>query len=207
MFTIGSAGHAGALADAKLTSWAGHSIKPDQLPSPSTLGVLVGESVGRSIGGARRGESNVMVGAIDIVVNPLTPRIVAARPTWTREFHIRKIGRAVEDVQSVTLEQMLSQMDAAGIERAFLVAAKMGQEGTPGAWHMPYEWIVEAVQQYPSRFSGLAGIDPTEGMAGLRRLERAVKEQGFIGAHTYPHWYELPPTTAATIRFMPSVAN
>ena len=59
-------------------------------------------------------------GAIDIVVNPLTPRIVAARPAWTREFHTRKIGRAAADVQSVTLEQMLAQMDAAGIERAFL---------------------------------------------------------------------------------------
>ena len=52
-------------------------------------------------------------GTIDIVVNPLTPRIVAARPAWTREFRTRNIGRAAEDVASVTLEQM----DAAGIER------------------------------------------------------------------------------------------
>ena len=131
--------------------------------------------------------------AIDIVVNPLTPRIVAARPAWAREFHTKKIGRAAEDVKSVTLEQMLAQMDLAGIERAFLVACKLGQEGTPGAWHMPYEWIAEAVAQYPNRFSGLAGVDPTEGMRGLRNLEWAVKELGFIGAHTYPHWFELPP--------------
>ena len=27
----------------------------------------------------------------------------------------------------------------------------------------------------------------------MRDLERAVKELGFIGAHTYPHWFELPP--------------
>jgi predicted TIM-barrel fold metal-dependent hydrolase len=84
-------------------------------------------------------------------------------------------------------------MDAAGIERAFLLACKLGQEGTPGAWHLPYEWIAEAVVQYPARFSGLAGIDPTEGMRGLRNLERAVRELGFIGAHTYPHWFELAP--------------
>jgi predicted TIM-barrel fold metal-dependent hydrolase len=135
----------------------------------------------------------VTASAIDAVVNPLTPRIVAARPAWMREFHTKKIGRAAEDVQGVTLEQMISQMDAAGIERAFLIACKLGQEGTPGAWHMPYEWIAEAVAAYPDRFSGLAGIDPTEGMAGLRSLERAVKELGFIGAHTYPHWFELPP--------------
>ena len=33
-------------------------------------------------------------GAIDVVVNPLTPRIVAARPAWMREFHTKKIGRS-----------------------------------------------------------------------------------------------------------------
>ena len=130
------------------------------------------------------------------MVNPLTPRIVQARPAWTRRFHTEKIGRATEDVQSVTLEDMLAQMDAAGIERAFLVACKLGQQGTQGAWHMPEDWIAEAVAQYPARFSGLAGLDPTEGMAGIRRLEHAVRQLGFIGAHCYPHWFELPPNHA-----------
>jgi predicted TIM-barrel fold metal-dependent hydrolase len=96
-------------------------------------------------------------------------------------------------VQSITHEQMIAQMNEAGVERAFLVACKLGQEGTPGSWSMPYEWIAEAVAEYPDRFSGLAGVDPTEGMRGLRQLEHAVKELGFIGAHTYPHWFELPP--------------
>jgi uncharacterized protein len=132
-------------------------------------------------------------GAIDIVVNPLTPRIVASRPAWTREFHTKKIGRAEGDVGGVTLEAMLAQMDAAGIERALLVACKLGQQGTPGAWHMPEEWIAEAVAAHPGRFHGLAGVDPTQGMEGVRRLECAVRDLGFIGAHTYPHWFELPP--------------
>jgi hypothetical protein len=97
----------------------------------------------------------VTKGAIDIVVNPLTPRIVAARPAWMREFHTKKIGRAAEDVQSVTREQMLAQMDVAGIDRAFLAACKLGQEGTPGAWHMPYEWVAEATHD-PGRAPFLA---------------------------------------------------
>lgn len=143
-------------------------------------------------------------GAIDIVVNPLTQRIVDSRPAWTREFHTAKIGRAAADVQSVSLEQMLAQMDVAGIARAFLVSCKLGQLGTPGAWHMPDEWIAEAVAQYPDRFSGLAGVDPTEGMEGVRRLERAIRDYGFIGAHTYPHWFELAPNHA---RYYPFYAK
>lgn len=134
-----------------------------------------------------------MQGAIDIVVNPLTPQIVAARPAWTQTFHTEKIGRARADVAGVTHEQMIAQMDAAGIERAFLIACKIGQQGTRGAWHMPYEWIAEAVRVHPDRFCGLAGVDPTEGMEGVRALERAVRDLGFIGAHTYPHWFELEP--------------
>ncbi len=143
-------------------------------------------------------------GAIDIVVNPLTPRIMAARPAWTRNFHVQKIGRDARDVAAVPLEAMLAQMDAAGIERAFLVSCKLGQLGTQGAWHMPDEWIAEAVAAHPTRFHGLAGVDPTEGMDGVRRLERAVREFGFIGAHTYPHWFELPPNHA---RYYPFYAK
>jgi predicted TIM-barrel fold metal-dependent hydrolase len=56
--------------------------------------------------------------------------------------------------------------------------------------------VKEAVQQYPNRFYALAGLDPTEGMNGVRALEKAVKEDGFIGAHFYPHWFELAPDHA-----------
>jgi predicted TIM-barrel fold metal-dependent hydrolase len=64
------------------------------------------------------------------------------------------------------------------------------------SYHIPYELVAEAVNQYPERFCGLAGLDPTEGMAGVYQLEKAVKEYGFIGAHFYPHWFELPPDHA-----------
>jgi uncharacterized protein len=131
--------------------------------------------------------------AIDIVVNPLTPRILAARPDWSQSFYTQKIGRASTDIESVTLDKMLAQMDTAGIAHAFLIACKVGQLGIPGSWHLPDEWVAEAVAAHPGRFSGLAGIDPTQGMDGVRRLEHAITKLGFVGAHTYPHWFELPP--------------
>ena len=134
--------------------------------------------------------------AIDTVVNPHTPEIVAMRPDWSGKFHKRKFGRDDSVLQGYSYEEMLRMMDAAGTERAFLVAHKTGQLGLPGSWHLPYEMIAKAVAKYPDRFHGLAGIDPTEGMAGVRALEHAVREMGFIGAHAYPHWFELPPNHA-----------
>ena len=33
-------------------------------------------------------------------------------------------------------------------------------------------------------------------MQGLRDLEKAVRDYGFVGAHLYPHWCGLPPDHA-----------
>ena len=134
--------------------------------------------------------------AIDCVVNPITPEIMRLRPAWSKTFWQNKIGRDASVGEGLTHGQMLALMDSAGIERALLIATKTGQLGLPGSWHLPYAIVAEAVQQHPDRFSGLAGLDPTEGMAGVRALERAVKDDGFVGAHFYPHWFELAPDHA-----------
>ncbi|MGH8669439.1 MAG: amidohydrolase family protein [Burkholderiales bacterium] len=137
-----------------------------------------------------------LIPAIDCVVNPITPEVMKLRPEWSKPFLTAKIGREASIAAGVTHEQMLALMDQAGIERAFLIATKTGRLGLPGSWHLPYETVAAAVRQHPGRFSGLAGLDPTEGMQGVRELERAVKQLGFIGAHMYPHWFELAPDHA-----------
>ena len=118
------------------------------------------------------------------------------RPAWSKAFWHGKIGRDASISEGLDLPAMLALMDSAGIERSLLVATKTGQLGLPGSWHLPYEIVARAVQQYPNRFSALAGLDPTEGMAGVRAFERAVREDGFVGAHFYPHWFELAPDHA-----------
>lgn len=142
--------------------------------------------------------------AIDTVVNPLTPEVARTRPQWSQDFYRRVFKREVPVQTGYSYDEMLRMMDAAGIERAFLVAAKIGQLGLPGSWHLPYETVADAVKRHPDRFYGLAGIDPTEGMKGVRALQRAVEDLGFIGAHSYPHWFELPPDHA---RYYPFYAK
>jgi predicted TIM-barrel fold metal-dependent hydrolase len=133
--------------------------------------------------------------AIDAVVNIWTAEAHSHRPGWTDEFFLDKV-KGKHDSGGISLETMLEQMDAAGIEKGFLVAAKSGRLGLPGSYHMPPEVVAKAVEQYPDRFYGLVGIDPFQGMDGVRALEHAVKELGFIGAHLYPHWFELAPNHA-----------
>jgi predicted TIM-barrel fold metal-dependent hydrolase len=135
------------------------------------------------------------IGAIDIVANIWTREALAGRPDRTAFFR-GKLGVDQETFEGIALETMLARMDTAGVERAFLVAAKVGVKGHPASYAVPYELVADAVRRFPHRFAGLAGLDPTEGMHGVRELERAVKELGFVGAHFYPHWYELPPDHA-----------
>jgi predicted TIM-barrel fold metal-dependent hydrolase len=129
--------------------------------------------------------------AIDAVVNIWTPEALEGRPDRTG-FYTSKMRVKPEIYAGMSLEEMIARMDAAGIERAFLIAAKVGRIGIPACYHVDYRLVADAVQKHPDRFFGLAGLDPTEGMRGVRELERAVREYGFIGAHFYPHWYELP---------------
>ena len=132
-----------------------------------------------------------MPGAIDIVINLHTPEMMAIRRP--REFLEEKIGVDEEARTGLTLEGYFERMDRAGIDMAFIAAARSGPVGGPASHRVPYEMVAEVVEKHPDRFRGLAGIDPTEGMDGVRELEHAVREMGFIGAHMYPHWFGLPP--------------
>jgi predicted TIM-barrel fold metal-dependent hydrolase len=132
-------------------------------------------------------------GAIDIVINLHTPEVLAFRPKWYETFLGGQIGAERQRIEGLTIEQYLEKMDRAGIDMAFIAAAKSGPIPHNVNWHLPYEMVHEVVQAYPTRFRGLAGIDPTEGMRGVRQLEYAIKELGFVGAHLYPHWFEMAP--------------
>src|SRR5918999_374996 len=134
-----------------------------------------------------------MPGAIDIVINLYTPEALANRPDWYKGFLGGKIGADDQVIRGLPIEEHIARMDRAGIQMVFIGAAKAGPLGHPASWHLPYEMVADVVKKYPTRFRGMAGIDPTEGMEGVRKLEYGIKELGFVGAHLYPHWFELPP--------------
>jgi len=137
-----------------------------------------------------------MAGAIDIVCNLFTPETVAAGQTGLDEEFKAQV-RMPEDMRGgVTVEDYLKRMDKAGIERSLLIAVRAGDLNIKESFEIPYETVAKVCEQYPDRFSGLAGVDPFRGMQGIYDLEKAVKEYGFVGAHLYPHWFGLAPDNA-----------
>ena len=134
--------------------------------------------------------------AIDAVVNIWTREALSHRPDWGDEFFVGKMNAENDLMAGLSLEEIIEKMEEAGIDKAFLIAARAGRVGLPGCYHMPYSVVADACAKYPERFYGLAGIDPFEGMNGIRAFEDAIKNMGFVGAHLYPHWYELAPDHA-----------
>jgi uncharacterized protein len=143
-------------------------------------------------------------GAIDTVCNFEFAGMDADRPAFLRSFVTDKIGTDPADVGPFSPGQFLEKMDRAGIEHAFLIAVKAGSADHRINRRVSYEKVAEVVSAYPDRFSGLAGVDPTEGMAGLRELEHGIKDLGFVGAHLYPHWFDMAPDHA---RYYPIYAK
>ncbi len=134
--------------------------------------------------------------AIDIVVNLFTEEEVRLGRTGLDETFKAQIRMPENMRGGVSIEDYLGRMDRAGIQRSLLIAVRAGDLMVKGSFEIPYQRVYEICQQYPDRFSGLAGVDPTRGMQGLRDLEEAVREFGFVGAHFYPHWFGLAPDHA-----------
>ncbi len=135
-------------------------------------------------------------GAIDIVVNFYTPQVIAEGRAPTDEAFRDQVRIAGSHRAGLTMEQYIEKMDRAGIERSLLVAMRCGDRRMRGSTEIPYEYVHEACRKYPHRYSGLAGIDPLRGIAGLKELDRAVHDYGFVGAHLYPHWFGQAPDAA-----------
>lgn len=130
---------------------------------------------------------------IDIVTGINTPEVAASRPAWSREFFGGKIGANDDLVRGVPVERYLEIMDEVGITRSILFAQKAGPADHPESFRLDPRVVADVVERHPDRFSATIGVDPTMGMAAVRELERAVRDDGFVGAHAYPHWFDLPP--------------
>jgi predicted TIM-barrel fold metal-dependent hydrolase len=137
-----------------------------------------------------------MSGYIDIVCNLYDPEGVRKQQTGIDANFKRQIRMDPRMWGGVAVSQYLRKMDRAGIERSLLIAVRAGDLNVRGSFEVPYQRVARVCAKYPDRFSGLAGVDPTRGIAQLRDLDRAVHEFGFVGAHLYPHWFGLAPDHA-----------
>jgi predicted TIM-barrel fold metal-dependent hydrolase len=79
---------------------------------------------------------------------------------------------AARYVEGRTTEQIIAEMDEAGVEQAVLAAGY-------DKLHDDTRWTLESIEKHPDRFFGSLVVDPHKGMDGVRELEHRVKNDGF----------------------------
>lgn len=145
-----------------------------------------------------------MTGYIDIVCNLYDPEAVRKGQTGLDETFKRQVRMEPRLWGGIRVSDYLRKMDRAGIERSLLIAVRAGDRNVRGSFELPYARVARVCARHPDRFAGLAGVDPCRGIAQLRDLDHAVNDLGFVGAHLYPHWFELAPDHA---RYYPIYAR
>ena len=83
-----------------------------------------------------------------------------------------------------TCDELLQDMDEAGIDKSIIVGIDMGASPYLGEGEISVKeqnrLIAEHVKAHPDRLLGVAGIDPRRGEEGIDLLEQCVKEWGMV---------------------------
>ncbi|MGE5596231.1 MAG: amidohydrolase family protein [Hyphomicrobiales bacterium] len=126
--------------------------------------------------------------AIDAWVNPNLATDVPA----DRDVDYLFPGLAERRRKGTSLDELVAEMDEAGVEKAVL-AAGYGEVDDR-------DWVVKALDAYPERFAGSLVVDPRRGMDAVREVEffarnhnfRMVRLLGFVTQLPYDHAYYFP---------------
>lgn len=98
--------------------------------------------------------------------------------------HVFKHQMTVHGYYGQTMEELIERMDRNGIDRALISPGPAGL--TPNEFSKLNNYIIEAVQKYPDRFSGSCTTTPVHGQRSLDEVERCAKA-GLIGVKLRPH--------------------
>ena len=86
------------------------------------------------------------------------------------------------------MEASLTEMDRAGIGMAVLAGRKV----LPHIGIVDNQDIVDLIHAYPGRFTGMAGVDPSDGPEAMEELERYVVGEGLRGIVMEPGLTKTP---------------
>lgn len=118
---------------------------------------------------------------LDFRARPSLKRYMTFFDSAGAKYTMRQFGYPVAPV--LTLEEFMRQVDDAGVEQFVFTGRDV--ESRRG-WRFPNEDIVDAVQKFPDRIIGLAGIDPLKKRAAIREVDRCVREYGLKGVSLDP---------------------
>ena len=133
------------------------------------------------------------MGAIDYWCNAFAP---AYRSLWDAAIGEQDLAvRVRRDPEDSFAEPaaFVARMDALGFDAVLLPSADVPREAGPFAYERyttPPEQVAKLAASYPGRFAGLWTIDPSVGLAGVRRAAEALAQPNTIGLLLHTHSWD-----------------
>ena len=122
-----------------------------------------------------------MSGIIDFRLRPT--RIDAVKPEFVREILRKMDVVGTESFEKQSLELLLAEMDAAGIEKG-VIGSRTGTI-KPGFSSTTNEDIAQLVSEHPTRFVGFGVVDVAQPEAALDEMDKIIS-LGFAGITVEP---------------------
>jgi|SRR5215468_9018398 len=136
--------------------------------------------------------------AIDYLVCPFTPEIMqrhkAALESGSNGGDSTPIKFPASFMAGLTVPEYIAFMDECGIEKSLIPSVKFGSIFDAHSrlnLDVTADEVRQIVDQAPRRLHGVYGINPLTRMDGVREMERAAREYGFVAAYIHP--YEFGP--------------
>ncbi len=132
--------------------------------------------------------------AVDIWCNLYTPDACRRVYVETKEMaNLTKWWGIEEEAKGFTTDAFLERLDHDHIEKILIPSTKMwSHKYHEICYYISVDEVVAVTREAPGRIYGLVGADPFARMDGVREVEHAIKDLGFVGMHVHPYGYALP---------------
>ena len=100
----------------------------------------------------------------------------------------RLLGAYLQKLQDPLCDQLVAQMDEAGIQRSILLAADLtyALRDCRTTIEESFHHHQRVLERHPGRFDVFGGVDPRWGQDGVKLFEHALVALGFRGFKVYP---------------------
>lgn len=140
---------------------------------------------------------------IDTWCNLFTPASIKKNYIENPEMaHIVKWWHMQGRMRGWTPKEFAELLDGVGVGTVFIPVWQMRSwKFQAMLWDMALEEVAEVMAADSRRYKGMFGINPHHKMHGVKALERAVKEHGFVCAHLHHYGFGLRPDDKAFFPF------
>src|SRR3989304_369429 len=131
--------------------------------------------------------------SIDYWVNPFWPGTLDKCMEIEELAVIVKWWHMEERWKTKTVEEIGAIMDESGVKKSLVPAVQMKSFMNQTMINeYSVRQVASMINKLPGKLYGLYGINPYNRMKGVKELEIAVKQFGFVGAHLHTYGFGLP---------------